>query len=66
MIGLIAWAVAVVVALCIAGVVAYELMGHLRRFRDALDEARIELKPKYMVLSAFPPPSGRHRADTDQ
>jgi hypothetical protein len=69
MIGLIAWGAAIVLALGIAGVVAYELMGHVRRFRDALDEARIELKPKYLVLSAFASlsdSSGRHRADTDE
>jgi hypothetical protein len=69
MIGLIAWGAAILLALCIAGVVAYELMGHVRRFRDAVTDARIELKPKYLVLTAFAPlsgPSGRHRAEPDQ
>lgn len=69
MIGLIAWGAAIVLALGIAAVLAYELMGHVRRFNDELLEARIELKPKYLVLTASPllsGSSGRHRADPDQ
>jgi hypothetical protein len=69
MIGLIAWGAAVVVAACIAAVVAFELIGHVRRFQSALVDARIELKPKYVVLSAFAPlvgSSGRHRAEPDE
>jgi hypothetical protein len=58
---LVVWVVAVGVAVVVAGIVGYELVGHLRRLRRAVDAASADLLPR---LRAIVPPSsqGRHRA----
>lgn len=69
MIGLIAWAVAIVLAAGIVAVLMFELSGHRRRFRAALAEARADLQPRYVALTASVPrtgSSGRHRAEAEQ
>jgi hypothetical protein len=58
---LVVWAVAVGVAVLVAGIVGYGLVGQLRRLRRALDIAAGDLLPR--VRAVVPPSSqGRHRA----
>jgi hypothetical protein len=58
---LIAWLAAVAVALLVTGIVGYELVGHLRRLRRAVDAASGDLLPR--VRAIVPAASqGRHRA----
>jgi len=60
---LLVWAAAVLVALVIAGVLGYELLGHARRLLREVTAARDELLP---TLARLKPPggTGRHRAGT--
>jgi hypothetical protein len=58
---LVAWLAAAVVALLVAGIVGYELVGHIRRLRRAVHTAAGDLLPQ--VRAIVPPSSpGRHRA----
>ncbi len=61
MVVLIAWIVAVVVALFVLGVVGYGVVGSLRRFQRAAESARRDLEPR---LAQLQPPGGggRHSA----
>jgi len=54
------WLVALVAGTAIAGVLGYELLGHARRTRAALEDATADLLPKVQALR--PPSAGRHRA----
>jgi hypothetical protein len=58
---LVAWLAALAVALLVAGVVGYELFGHLRRLRRAVGTAADDLRPQLRAL--LPAANqGRHRA----
>jgi hypothetical protein len=58
---LIAWLAAAGFAVLVAGVVGYELAGHIRRLRRAVTTANSDLQPK--IRAIIPPASeGRHRA----
>jgi hypothetical protein len=61
MIGLIAWAVALAIALVVGGILAYGLSGQRKRLNAAIAAARGELEPSLQVLRAAPP-AGRHSA----
>lgn len=61
MVILIAWLAAAAVALLVAGILGYELAGHVRRLRRAVQVAADDLQPRVRAL--IPPASqGRHRA----
>lgn len=62
MIGLIAWAVALVVALLVGGVLAYGLSGQYKRLRSTIAAARGDLEAPLQVLLDSRPASGRHSA----
>jgi hypothetical protein len=62
MIGLIAWAVALVVALLVGGVLGYGLNGQIKRARSAFEAARGDLEPPLRALLDAPPTRGRHSA----
>ncbi|MEN3360374.1 MAG: hypothetical protein V7637_4356 [Mycobacteriales bacterium] len=58
---LIAWLAAAGFAVLVAGVVGYELAGHIRRLRKAVQAAVDDVLPRAQAL--VPPASkGRHRA----
>lgn len=61
MVVLIAWIVAVVVALFVLGVVGYGLWGSIRRFQRAVDTARRDLEPRLARLRPSGD-AGRHSA----
>jgi hypothetical protein len=71
MIVLLALGGAVLLALLILAVLAYEVRGHVRRFETAVARAGTELRPRLAALQAGaetvrqrtePAASGRHRA----
>lgn len=64
MIGVIAWAVAIVLSAGIVGWLRFELNGHRRRLRRAVIEAWADLEPKLTAFGQLGGASGRHRADT--
>jgi hypothetical protein len=58
---LIVWGAAAAFAVLVFGIVGYELAGHIRRLRRALEAAAGDVLPKVQAL--VPPASaGRHRA----
>ncbi|HEX3812827.1 MAG TPA: hypothetical protein VHX59_08290 [Mycobacteriales bacterium] len=62
MIGLIAWVVALVLALLIGGVLGYGLNGQIKRARSAFEAARGDLEPPLRTLLDSSPERGRHSA----
>jgi hypothetical protein len=60
---LLAGGAALLAALIVLGVLGYELLGHLRRLRRAVDAARADLLPRLARLTP-PASAGRHRAGT--
>jgi hypothetical protein len=58
---LIAWLAAAGFAVLVAGILGYELAGHIRRLRRAIRAAADDVLPRVQAL--LPPASeGRHRA----
>lgn len=53
-------AIGLVVGLVIAGILAYGLVGQLRRFRAALNLARTDIEPRVRLI--VPEATGRHSA----
>ena len=64
MIGIIAWAAALGIGLVLGGVLAYNLVGQVRRLRSAMESARADVTPQLQALLAAPTATGRHSADT--
>jgi hypothetical protein len=62
---LIVWGAAAVLAVLVFGIVGYELVGHVRRLRRAVEAAVGDVLPQVRAL--VPPASaGRHRASTEK
>jgi hypothetical protein len=59
MIGVIAWAVAIVFGVVVGAVLAYGLAGHRARLRTTIEAARADLEPSLEALRAEPA-TGRH------
>lgn len=58
MVVLVAWIVAVVVALLVLGIVGYGLRGQLTRLNRAIDQVRVEVLPRMQRLQADLPAAG--------